>query len=38
MSKLQQVRWNLTCLMRDVTTGQWRKMRFHWAGLRRAVA
>lgn len=37
MSRPQQFRLNLRCVVRDLLACDWRKLAFHWAGLRRAI-
>lgn len=38
MSALTQLRLNLACCRRDVSRCRWAKLRFHFAGLCRALA
>lgn len=37
MPRALQLRLNLSCVVRDVLAHDWRKVRFHWAGVVRAV-
>ena len=37
MSRAKQLGFNLRCILWDVVLGEWRRVRFHWAGVRRAL-
>ena len=37
MSALTQIRFNGACLLRDLARQDWRKIPFHWYGLKRAA-
>ena len=37
MSALTQIRFNGACLLCDLARQDWRKIPFHWCGLKRAA-
>ncbi len=37
MPALQQFRFNVRCILRDVARRDWGKIPFHWRGLKRTV-
>ena len=37
MPALTQIRFNAACLLRDLARQEWRKIPFHWHGLKRAA-
>lgn len=37
MSAVRQIKLNLKCFIKDAFNLNWRKMRFHWQGLKRGL-